>query len=304
MQEWEMEQSPKGTARIAVGFACMLILSVMVQLGFSFLLTQFWPEALTQEWVTWVMLFLQYLVGIPVVLLCVRRVPAVPPRKRKMRGKLLAEYFMVGYALMYIGSLIGQGMNFLVSLFLNRRTFNGIEAIVTESSVWLNFLLISILAPIIEEFLFRKVIMDRLLAYGERAAVLVSALMFGLYHGNLYQFFYAFLVGIILGLLYARSGRLGYSIGFHILFNSLGSLVSVFILEKDLLWLTMLSTVLLLTVAALGVVFLIADRRYFCPRLPEQGGWQQGWKRQLLGNKGMILFYLCCAGLFAFNLAL
>lgn len=304
MQDWEMEQRPRGTARIAVGFALMLILSVIVQLSFSFFVGRFWPEALTQEWVTWVMIFLQYLVGIPVVLLCVRQVPAVRPRKRKMHAKLLAEYFMVGYALMYIGSLIGQGMNFLVSLFLNRRTFNGIEAIVTESSIWLNFVLISILAPIIEEFLFRKVIMDRLLVYGERAAVLVSALMFGLYHGNLYQFFYAFLVGMILGLLYARSGCLWYSIGFHVLFNSLGSLVSVFILEKDLFWLTMLSTILLLTVAALGVVFLIADRRYFCPHSPEQGCLERGWKRQLLGNKGMILFYLCCAGLFLFNLAL
>ena len=302
MENWETDQIRKGAGKIAIGFSLMMILTVIFQLGFSLLLQRFWPDALYEEWVTWLLLLIQYLVGIPAVLLCVRRVPSVPPKKQRFRPGLLAEYFVVGYALMYLGNLIGQGINFVMSRFLEKGIANGVENIVTDSSLWLNLILVSVAAPIIEEFLFRKLIIDRLWVCGERVAVLTSALMFGLFHGNLYQFFYAFFVGIIFGLIYARSGRLRYTIGLHIILNSMGSLVSTFVLEADLLWLTAVYGILLLAVVAVGIVFLIADRKYFRFRPSAFGYPEEGWKRNILGSGGMIFFYLCCLGLFLYNL--
>ena len=61
-------------------------------------------------------------------------------------------------------------------------------------------------------------------------AVLFSALAFGLFHGNLSQFFYAFGVGLVFGSIYVRTGRLRYTIFLHILVNAIGSLVPMLIL--------------------------------------------------------------------------
>ena len=54
-----------------------------------------------------------------------------------------------------------------------------------------------ILSPIIEEILFRKILIDKIKLYGDKVAILVSAVTFGVYHGNLSQVFYATALGAI-----------------------------------------------------------------------------------------------------------
>lgn len=54
-------------------------------------------------------------------------------------------------------------------------------------------------APVVEEILFRGVILRGLMPYGKRFAVVMSALFFGLFHGNIVQSPYAFAVGLVLG---------------------------------------------------------------------------------------------------------
>ena len=44
--------------------------------------------------------------------------------------------------------------------------------------------------------LFRRLLVDRMVKYGEATAVLFSGLMFALFHGNLNQFVYAFTLGV------------------------------------------------------------------------------------------------------------
>lgn len=61
------------------------------------------------------------------------------------------------------------------------------------------FLYSAILAPIAEEVLFRGYILRTLRPYGKRFAIFASAVLFGLFHGNLLQTPYAFLVGLLLG---------------------------------------------------------------------------------------------------------
>lgn len=61
------------------------------------------------------------------------------------------------------------------------------------------FLYISLLGPVAEELLFRGLLLRLLRPYGKQAAILVSALLFGLFHGNIIQIPFAFLVGLVLG---------------------------------------------------------------------------------------------------------
>ena len=87
--------------------------------------------------------------------------------------------------------------------------------------------LVVILAPICEELLFRKFIIDRIVNYGEVPAMLISGLMFGLYHGNLAQFMYAAGIGIFFAFIYIRTGKIGYTIALHMFVNGFSTLLTL-----------------------------------------------------------------------------
>ena len=61
------------------------------------------------------------------------------------------------------------------------------------------FLYMCIFAPIAEEILFRGLILRTLQPYGRKFAVFTSAFLFGIFHGNLVQSPFAFVVGLVLG---------------------------------------------------------------------------------------------------------
>lgn len=61
------------------------------------------------------------------------------------------------------------------------------------------FLYVGFGAPIAEELLFRGVLLRGLLPYGKKSAIIVTSLLFGLFHGNLMQAPYAFVVGLVFG---------------------------------------------------------------------------------------------------------
>ncbi len=82
------------------------------------------------------------------------------------------------------------------------------------------YLYVGILAPISEEILFRGLIQRLMMPYGKKAAIFCSAFLFGLFHGNLVQSPYAFLIGLILGYVTAEHSIL-WAIVLHMLNNIL-----------------------------------------------------------------------------------
>jgi len=64
----------------------------------------------------------------------------------------------------------------------------------------------AILAPILEELLFRSLILERLRRYGDVFAVIVSALLFMLLHASFSSMAYSFVSGVIFGLLAVYTG--------------------------------------------------------------------------------------------------
>lgn len=99
------------------------------------------------------------------------------------------------------------------------------------NAAWVNILVMVLLAPVLEELLFRKMLIDRTIKYGEGISVLISALFFGLFHGNLNQFAYAFVIGGVFAFVYVKTGNVKYTIYMHMLVNFLGSAVSMGLLK-------------------------------------------------------------------------
>ncbi len=90
----------------------------------------------------------------------------------------------------------------------------------TGQPVWLLFLTVGLLAPAAEELIFRGLVFRRMKDFmNPWAAIILSALLFGIYHGNMIQFLYASLMGILLAVIYHRTGTLWTSILAHLVAN-------------------------------------------------------------------------------------
>ncbi len=103
--------------------------------------------------------------------------------------------FISGQALFQI---LAVGMEWLLNLF-DLSILKSMEmASFTADSISM-FLYVALFAPVFEEILFRGVILRTLEPYGKKFAILASAFLFGIFHGNPVQTPYAFAVGLVLG---------------------------------------------------------------------------------------------------------
>jgi len=85
-----------------------------------------------------------------------------------------------------------------------------------------------VLAPILEEMLFRGIILRSFLRqYSRWAAIVGSAAIFGLAHMNIYQFCAALVLGIIAGWLYERTRSLLTCIALHAAYNGTLTLIEL-----------------------------------------------------------------------------
>jgi membrane protease YdiL (CAAX protease family) len=88
-------------------------------------------------------------------------------------------------------------------------------------------LAICVVAPVVEEMLFRGVVLRSFLAqYDRRQAIVGSALLFAVAHLNAYQFLAAGVLGLLLGLLYDRSRSLIPCVALHAVYNTGAVLLS------------------------------------------------------------------------------
>ena len=100
---------------------------------------------------------------------------------------------------MFVGNMIGSSLNGIIGTILGHEIKNSTSDLIETTPLWLVFLVVVIIGPIVEELMFRKLMIDRLGRYGDAVAITVSSIAFGLFHGNFYQFFYAAMLGFVLG---------------------------------------------------------------------------------------------------------
>ena len=92
-----------------------------------------------------------------------------------------------------------------------------------SDDITLNILIILyfvIIAPVTEEFLMRGMVMNFLAPINRKFALIASALLFGIMHGNFNQMFNGFLLGLIFGYIALKSGSIIPSIIAHMTVNA------------------------------------------------------------------------------------
>ncbi|MEG2097193.1 MAG: oligosaccharide flippase family protein, partial [Pseudoflavonifractor sp.] len=133
-----------------------------------------------------------------------------------------------------MGLGLAMGSNLAIGLFtgLLEQAGVGVRAFPPDFSggplaVLIMLFSLTLLPAILEELLFRGVLLQPLRRYGDRIAVVLSALAFALCHTSLPQVLNAFLLGLVLGVLTVRTGSLLTSMALHLLYNGYCCLVSL-----------------------------------------------------------------------------
>lgn len=213
---------------------------------------------------------------------------------------------LICFGTMYAGNLIGIGINALLNSLVDTAPSNIIlEAVLGSNPFW-TLLFAVLLVPIGEEFIFRRLLIGKMIRYGEKSAVFYSALFFALFHGNLNQFFYAFALGAVFGYVYVKTGKLRYTIALHMIINLFGSVIApavVYPMDGSMshMLLAALFGLFVLGVGIAGIVLLIVLRKKI---IFENGPVliPRGRRFSILWlNAGAVLFTLTCLCLFVFN---
>lgn len=247
----DLDAAKKHFSKLGLGTFAILGADAVAQILLVTVMNAVWPQWSENSWGMWLITSAPlYLIAVPIGLLILRKAPAKPLEKHSMKpGRYLVSAIICIF-MMYAGNILGAIVTALLQLLPGISAENPVLSYAADTSVIPKVLFMVILAPVIEEYVFRKQLIDRMDIYGEKLAVVTSALMFGLCHGNLSQLFYAFSLGLVFGYVYLKTGKLRYSIGLHMFINFLGSVLAPLFIER----IAVLDTMETLDMAALEPV--------------------------------------------------
>lgn len=117
-----------------------------------------------------------------------------------------------------------------------------------------------IFVPIFEEILFRGIIYNKLREnINLFSAIIIQALIYGLFHGNAFQAFYTGILGVILAIVYTWSDSIWTSILTHGIFNVLGLIIMPLIIKIS----KGVTRFYIPIYTTIGIIILFASFRYF-----------------------------------------
>lgn len=185
-----------------------------------------------------------------------------PPKRMRSFAKTAAAYLLLGISLQYVAQYI-----YYFAAILNWQWAAEYAEVMERAGMYdpsfLLSLYVLLLAPIAEELVYRGVT----LYYAGRAfshfwiANVFQAALFGIFHLNVVQGAYAFVLGLVIGYIFHGRKKLSYCILFHMIFNLLGSFVPLPQYQGDSIWIHLLlfAGVCLMAAAGLFLFYLGTD---------------------------------------------
>jgi membrane protease YdiL (CAAX protease family) len=168
----------------------------------------------------------------------------------------IAPIFIASFALSmtssgishFIAELFGGG---LPNIFVNSMPQSA-------SQIVTMVVLVGFFGPVCEELIFRRWLLVPLRRYGDTQAVVITALLFGLYHGNLTQLLYTTTGGLLYGIVAVRANSVKPAIALHVinnLFEIIRSRVDTAARTTEIPAIVALSDIIPLAMILWGVVF-------------------------------------------------
>ena len=110
-------------------------------------------------------------------------------------------------------------------------SYDGVNEYLSGGSLLLQGLAVGVSAPVVEELVFRGIMMGRMKWLPLWASILIQGALFGVAHMNLFQGLYAFLAGVLLALLYAKYRSIILAILGHMAYNFISIVLGEFVTE-------------------------------------------------------------------------
>lgn len=223
-----MKLMEQACSRMGIALIVYLVLGDVISMTLS-ALVPYLPEAMQNYLALYLIV---YAVSLPVFLLFARWAAAgdgamalLPRRRMNLRQFFMTFVMTMGVA--YACNYVGVFINHWFSRFAggNPMDMNPVYSVMEQMDPMFA-VYVGVLGPIAEEIVYRGVVLGRLKRFGEREAVIFSAVVFGLMHGNVSQTLYATAIGLFLGFVAVRSGGILYGCILHVMINSYSLLLS------------------------------------------------------------------------------
>lgn len=214
-------------------------------------------------------------VTIPLLWMFMRR----DQRRRQAMGVMLSQIRVSSavYPLVAVtafAACIG-GNNIILSSGLMQmdESYQQLTEILYSAPMWFQLLGTGVIVPLCEELIFRGLMYNRLKEYVPvKWALLMSALTFGIGHGNMVQGVYGFALGYMMAYLYERTNKLWVPVLFHVVANS----VSVLITESGIFDVLYTNEITVLLSGAVGVLIAMWGMLTLQKMLPVVENGQEG----------------------------
>ena len=180
------------------------------------------------------------------------------------RGQIKAMDFIMAIV---GGAGVSIALNIVIALtnMAGKDTaFVEVNDLITSNPLIVTIICAGILIPIVEEIIFRGLIFNRIKhQYNFVAGLLISSLLFGIYHANIVQGIYATLLGIFLGFAYHKTKSILIPIFIHMGGNT-------FVLIYAKLGENEENIGFLVVTVAISIIFALIGTIYFINRKVEQ----------------------------------
>ncbi|MBE5967921.1 MAG: CPBP family intramembrane metalloprotease [Lachnospiraceae bacterium] len=293
----QTEVNPKTIlSRIGIALSLMAAAILLSQVILSKLVSSFLPSFADSNWYSWVLVAISmYGVGLPVLYMLTKNIP--DSKKKPVQKLKVSQFFIIFFisaAAMYLTNFFSVFINLILSLIKGGELINPAMDAIFEGNPFITFLYTAIGAPIVEEIIFRKILLNKVRRFGDLPAILITGIAFGMFHMNLAQIFYAAALGIIFAYVTIRTNTIRYSILLHIMINTIGATLAPMAVKQGNLVLLMLLGTWEFAAIAAGVVFFIVFVVVKKKITLEPGEIFISPKSSYLLNAGTILFLSIC----------
>jgi membrane protease YdiL (CAAX protease family) len=136
--------------------------------------------------------------------------------KANVKGLILSA--VSGAVLAFVINII---IEYVFGMFdVGSARYDTVESIQYSVPLWLGIILYGVIAPFAEELVFRGVIYNRMKRfYSLPYCVIISALLFGVFHANLPQLLYGTIMGVLIALCYEKNKCFAAPVIFHMAAN-------------------------------------------------------------------------------------
>lgn len=140
---------------------------------------------------------------------------------QKVGAGYLVMLVVIGVTFSLLSNYVSDAIASLCEMFGLTSSYSGTVTIEGPEDIFMSYLEIAIIPALVEEFAFRGIIMGMLRKYSDALALIVSAAVFGLMHGNLVQIPFAFCGGLVFGFIALKTNSLLPGILIHFFNNAL-----------------------------------------------------------------------------------